>query len=317
VSPKQTIPLKRTETPSYKITPKYITKPKVESKSPKSPKSPGETTPKLYQSKSVKKLSIQNLDTQGSPLTNRLKRSELIKKDKETGEHSTEDNSSQSQHDNNQHDSDSSSKRSEDVSEKTVKINRLSSSLTKPKPLRKNGQFSPSPFDETQSTNGNIEKKYSTYKEFIQDSNTEPSEEYALPILTKEGYETRPSLSVLSQMPPQQLKSIENFAIEKKGIGFVEFPGYTNVMGLDLDSIIDFYPREMIAYPDVSKKPPIGSGLNKKAIITLYGCRPRKEKEEYYEKFEEKLKLKTIEGGGKFLGYTRENGAWSFEVDHF
>jgi len=249
-----------------------------------------------------------------SPLTNRLKREELFNKETVENGDNNEITSNQSQ-ETNIIETTSREETDENTDTEKSTYNLRHSSMAKPKPLRKNGQFSPSPFTEDK-VNGNQEKRYSSYKEFMYDSTSEISDDYSMPTLTKDGYETRPSLSVLKLLPPHQLKSIENFTIERKGVGLVEFPGYTNVLGLDINSIIIFNHNEMIAYPEGTKKPPIGSGLNKKAIITLLGCRPKKDLDSYYKKYEARLKTKTIEWGGKFLGYTRESGAWSFELDH-
>jgi len=147
------------------------------------------------------------------------------------------------------------------------------------------------------------------------------------PILTKEGYFTRPSIDVLDKMSEEELSNVNDFMVGCQGIGEIVFPGKTNVNGLDINRIVVFNKREVILYPNDNEKPPIGKGLNKKAIITLYKCWPftknegkkkaLKDDEKALNRFEQKLKMKTEGSKGIFLGYDKENGAWKFQVDSF
>ena len=43
----------------------------------------------------------------------------------------------------------------------------------------------------------------------------------------------------------------------------------TNIKGMNFDDIVFFRHKEVIVYPDDSKKPELGQGLNKKAQVTL------------------------------------------------
>ena len=63
--------------------------------------------------------------------------------------------------------------------------------------------------------------------------------------------------------------NVENFTIGRQGYGNIFFPGMTNIKGMNFDDIVFFRHKEVIVYPDDSKKPELGQGLNKKAQVTL------------------------------------------------
>ena len=63
--------------------------------------------------------------------------------------------------------------------------------------------------------------------------------------------------------------NVENFTIGRQGYGNIFFPGITNIKGMNFDDIVFFRHKEVIVYPDDSKKPELGQGLNKKAQVTL------------------------------------------------
>ncbi len=137
--------------------------------------------------------------------------------------------------------------------------------------------------------------------------------------------------------------NVENFTIGREGYGNIFFPGVTNVAGLNLDEIVFIRNKEVIVYPDDSKKPEMGKGLNKKAQITLdkvwpvIKCRsdgggseggssggsssrssetPSPEKLASM-KYEEKLRRACDRLGARFVEYRPETGSWVFKVDHF
>jgi hypothetical protein len=82
----------------------------------------------------------------------------------------------------------------------------------------------------------------------------------------------------------------------------------------------------MCIYPDETKKPPVGEGLNKEAIVILHRvwpvdkntnrpiCDPIKLMNMRYDKKIEKM---TIQMDAKFLDYNFETGSWTFEVKNF
>ena len=89
--------------------------------------------------------------------------------------------------------------------------------------------------------------------------------------LRRAGYYTIPSMSELATMvdPETGNCTVENFTIGRQGYGNVFFPGLTNIKNMNFDDIVFFRHKEVIVYPDDSKKPELGSGLNKKAQVTL------------------------------------------------
>ena len=88
--------------------------------------------------------------------------------------------------------------------------------------------------------------------------------------LRRAGYYTIPSMSELSTMVDAEGNlNVENFTIGRQGYGNIFFPGMTNIKGMNFDDIVFFRHKEVIVYPDDSKKPELGQGLNKKAQVTL------------------------------------------------
>ncbi|KAI4998345.1 hypothetical protein ZWY2020_053687 [Hordeum vulgare] len=82
--------------------------------------------------------------------------------------------------------------------------------------------------------------------------------------------------------------------------------------------------REVIVYKDDSKKPPVGEGLNKAALVTLLNikCMNRKKDEQYtqgprFDKFKEMLVKKAQEQGVEFISFDGAKGEWKFRVKHF
>lgn len=146
-------------------------------------------------------------------------------------------------------------------------------------------------------------------------------------VLTRPGYYTLPSLDELADLVDENGNCfINDFTIGREGYGSVFFPGTTNIAGINFDEIVHFRKKEVIVYPDDSKKPDVGLGLNKKAEITL-DCvwpidktsrSPIKSAERLHMmKYEEKLESTTARIGGTFLDYRPETGSWVFEVKHF
>lgn len=143
------------------------------------------------------------------------------------------------------------------------------------------------------------------------------------PILTKKAYFTIPSLEDLRQMTPEQLSAVPNFTVGRQSVGQVTWVSPTDVRGLNLDSIVQFKPKEVTVYPDDSNKPQHGHGLNKPAIVTLQGIFPfdkdgRKRTDEVsILKFEEKLRRRLEGSKARFLSWDAERGVWEFRVEHF
>ncbi|ORM39919.1 Nuclear pore complex protein Nup98-Nup96 [Babesia sp. Xinjiang] len=141
------------------------------------------------------------------------------------------------------------------------------------------------------------------------------------PILTKEGYTTRPTMSSLRQMSDKQLSNVMDFQVIRQGFGDILWPGYTDVRHLNLDKIVDIAHRKVTLYGSTSRVHPVGEGLNKNAIITLYNCAPAgyvdgKSITETVDQLE-KLKDHTTSLGCKFLSANFKTGQWVFEAPCF
>ncbi|CDR96653.1 Nucleoporin2, putative [Babesia bigemina] len=141
------------------------------------------------------------------------------------------------------------------------------------------------------------------------------------PILTKEGYTTRPTMSSLRQMSDKQLANVMDFQVIREGFGDILWPGYTDVRQLNLDNIVDIAHRKVTMYGNTSRVHPVGEGLNKSAIVTLQNCAPR----DYTEGASitstveqlEKLKDHTASLGCKFISANFKTGQWVYEAPYF
>eukprot|EP01119_Soliformovum_irregulare_P001782 TRINITY_DN11571_c0_g1_i1.p1 TRINITY_DN11571_c0_g1~~TRINITY_DN11571_c0_g1_i1.p1 ORF type:complete len:596 (-),score=126.05 TRINITY_DN11571_c0_g1_i1:48-1835(-) len=152
------------------------------------------------------------------------------------------------------------------------------------------------------------------------DLNARPSVPIEIPIqrptLTKKGYTTTPSLT---DMPLDQISQVQNLTIAVDGVGQVTFLGSTDLCGLNLDQLVHINKHEVIVYPDDTFKHPIGSGLNRPAIIVLEDIFPSKAKRspEVMKRFSKKIEDQTRQFGGKLINYDTSSGRWTFRVEHF
>jgi len=137
-----------------------------------------------------------------------------------------------------------------------------------------------------------------------------------------EGLEVQPDLWVLSEA---ELACVRDFSVSREGIGFVTFHGSTDCRALAsgkerLSDLVSLKPGEVVVYPEQEKKPLAGSGLNKAATITLYGCVPKAKgswDRAAREKFRSRVKQMTEAKGAEFLDYDCHQGVWQFRVPHF
>lgn len=146
-------------------------------------------------------------------------------------------------------------------------------------------------------------------------------------VCTRPEYYTLPALEELTQHVDENGACIvKGFTIGRKGYGNVYFPDEMDVAGLNIDELVHFRYREINVYPDDSKKPPVGQGLNRKAQVTLDNVYPRRAdtntliqdtQELLQMNFAEKLRKITVKKGAKFVDYRPETGSWVFKVDHF
>ncbi|CAK5111642.1 unnamed protein product [Meloidogyne enterolobii] len=95
---------------------------------------------------------------------------------------------------------------------------------------------------------------------------------------------------------------------------------------LDLDEIVHFRNKEVVVYPDESKKPEIGRGLNKPAEVSLENVwpidpktkMPIKDTDELIRmNFKGKLERLCARMDAHFVDYQPSRGVWIFQVEHF
>lgn len=99
-----------------------------------------------------------------------------------------------------------------------------------------------------------------------------------------------------------------------------------HLLRLFLFHTVLFRHKEVTVYPDDSKKPPEGEGLNRRAEITLDRVWPvDKTTGEYITnperlavmRYEERLARAAHRLQAKFIEYRPETGSWVFRVNHF
>jgi hypothetical protein len=118
-------------------------------------------------------------------------------------------------------------------------------------------------------------------------------------------------------MTLEEIENVEEFSIENE-FGKIQWPGKTNLVGLNLDLLVSISQNVVEVYPDdmfssEEKKPMKGKGLNKKAVITFYNI----EQSDDIEDFEEHLKKIAEEQNCNHIKYDEKEAKWTFEVDHF
>lgn len=101
---------------------------------------------------------------------------------------------------------------------------------------------------------------------------------------------------------------------------------FGNLLNCPLFHTVLFRHKEVTVYPDDSKKPPEGEGLNRRAEITLDRVWPvDKSTGEYITnperlavmRYEERLARAAHRLQAKFIEYRPETGSWVFRVNHF
>ncbi|KAL4719824.1 hypothetical protein ACJJTC_017631, partial [Scirpophaga incertulas] len=94
--------------------------------------------------------------------------------------------------------------------------------------------------------------------------------------LTRPGYYTIPSLEqMIGYMRPDGSCVVPHLTIGRHNYGNVFYDCEIDVAGLDLDALVHFLNKEVIVYPEDAVKPPVGSGLNRRAVVTLDRVWPR------------------------------------------
>ncbi|CAK1554264.1 unnamed protein product [Leptosia nina] len=145
--------------------------------------------------------------------------------------------------------------------------------------------------------------------------------------LTRPGYYTIPSLEEMTKYIRLDGSCVvPHLTIGRKNYGNVFYDCEIDVAGLDLDALVHFLNKEVIIYPEDSEKPPVGEGLNRRAVVTLDRVWPRDKTEKRPVTEPERLLKMDYEGklrrvcdkyDTKFIEYRPQTGSWVFKVEHF
>jgi nuclear pore complex protein Nup98-Nup96 len=145
----------------------------------------------------------------------------------------------------------------------------------------------------------------------------------------KEGdYYTRPSMDILDTMSTDELRSVPDFVVARKGHGQVEFNmpvDLTSVEGDILGDIVVIEDRACTVYGGEweESKPPVGQGLNVPATVTLERCWPLDKatrepiKDPNHPRLKQHLKKLRNMPETSFVDYDPVKGSWTFKVEHF
>ncbi|CAG4952665.1 unnamed protein product [Parnassius apollo] len=145
--------------------------------------------------------------------------------------------------------------------------------------------------------------------------------------LRRPGYYTIPSLEELVEyIRPDGSCVVPHFTIGRKNYGNVFYDCEMDVANLDLDALVHFLNKEVIIYPEDADKPPVGQGLNRRAVVTLDRVWPRDKTQRRLivepdrllkMDYEGKLRRVCEKHDTKFIEYRPQTGSWVFRVEHF
>jgi len=126
----------------------------------------------------------------------------------------------------------------------------------------------------------------------------------------------------ISLMGPRELRHVRELTISRSEVGSITFHGETDCTGLDFARIVRLEVGEVLVYPDSSRKPPVGTGLNKAATITMYQCWPPNGSKllgdpKSQERYKKKIRQMTEAKNARFIDYECTTGIWKFSVDQF
>jgi len=170
---------------------------------------------------------------------------------------------------------------------------------------------------------------YDFYRTIVGENGTTPAASSNLPSyvpkLTKsDGYSVSPSIEAMAQMSEADLAAVSNFVVSREGLGSIAWEGAVDVRGVDLDSVVEIKFRDVAVYDaeeENGTKPPLGSKLNRPAVITMYDVFPKDGGADATEvarsKFEKRISKSTKKMGADLISYNAETGVWKFRVLHF
>ena len=140
-------------------------------------------------------------------------------------------------------------------------------------------------------------------------------------------YWMKPSESELQKLSKDQRKQVKNFSVGRDGCGRVEFSAPVDLSFSDLKeiygNIVLIELRSLTVYPDQTKKPALGKGLNVPSTIYLANSWPRQKDrrtllpEKSGPRFNKHVDRLRKVGGTEFVRYEKDTGIWVFRVPHF
>jgi hypothetical protein len=94
-------------------------------------------------------------------------------------------------------------------------------------------------------------------------------------VLTKRDIYTEPPIEELEKFVQDgKVHLVDGFTVGRLGYGRISWPGPISFSDVDLGDLVRFQRKQVVVYPDESKKPPIGEGFNRRATITLENIFP-------------------------------------------
>ncbi|SMN18990.1 similar to Saccharomyces cerevisiae YGL092W NUP145 Essential nucleoporin, subunit of the Nup84p subcomplex [Maudiozyma saulgeensis] len=145
-------------------------------------------------------------------------------------------------------------------------------------------------------------------------------------------YWCSPSPDELRKLSSEQLASVSNFIIGRKGYGTISFNFDVDLTSVARNietqlfgKIVNFNSSKTVeVYPDHNTKPTVGYGLNIPATISIEGVYPidKKTKKPHVnsqKSSEIQLLIRRLKNmkGMEFISYNPFGGIWTFRVNHF
>ena len=136
-----------------------------------------------------------------------------------------------------------------------------------------------------------------------------------LPVLTKPHYTISPNLANFNEA---DLASMNDFTVSHDVHGSISWEGSVDVRGVNIDDSVIITAKEAAVYgreEELGTKPPLGTKLNRPAIIILNNIFPKEGTDP--EKYKVKITKSTHKMGAKMINYDVDNGVWKFRIEHF